>query len=1132
MVQSAHLERNHQVSRLVLGANAPLEFQVELADPQTVILHLPGSRLDTPLPPTAGDPVISAIRLRPEPGGVALEIRTRSPGVTVLPLYQAAARRLTLELGGAATLEKTVSPPPARPKQVAPPPPKPAPKAVSRAPAPVRPGGPPPAVAGIHLGAHPGFTRLVLQADRTVFPTLERRGHALILRLARGMLLPGVKPPAPAGVVEKIEIVRRSPLELRIQLARPLAGHRLFGLEGDNTAVLDLRPAAARPVRAAARAARVTKAIPPAEKPAAPLAPGAGPKQPDTRMLTRDLGNLEPNRLPPGPRPPAPGPKAQKQAPPGPEEPALVSRARVDKKRARGVIPLPPATTQAPEPAPVKQAKVPSTPDRPLSARTAAPAAKPAPEKAASRRRPSPPPLDLALVSRARVARERPLARGKIPPVPPPSPLAHPRGKIPLPRDTGPPSGPQEVIARIKQAKQAATPASGPPPVDLPNAPAAQTGTAPRRFPQAARLGPLGRREAEGRTVFERAQELLDRRRYQQAYRAFESFLKRFPKHPLAAEATFRAADAFFYLHERNILPVYPEVMEKYQRAVDLYPKSDQVPWAFLQMGKAAMLAQEPFRAQGYFQLVIEDYPKSEYVPLAMVSRARTYVAEGKWVKALEEFRAVSERFPDSRFRKDADWGQAQALFGLARYYRASLLLKDMDRRYPKLRLQEPELLYYIGEAEFQMKNYAQARAYFLWALNLMPDIRDNDIILTRVGDTYQFEKAYAAAKVIYNQVVKLFPGTDGALVARIRLAESPQKDKDNPWDIFQVAPTTTAYETYREIAREYPNRPVGELARLKLAVYYYKKKKYYRTIKSLEELLRVHPRTNFKPEIEYTMNLAVLGLLDNLRAQGDALGLMDTYLRYRALLTRPNSNKILTMLAWAYERTGLSGRAARLYQVLISRGLDKPALYLGLASNLMQDRRYQEVVKALDPKVIAKFKGADAVEAQSMRGRALARLGRCQEASQVLGRLLGETSEYPWAARDYFTLGRCQSRLGNYKRALAAFSMAQDLMPDDAKPLQRYLLHMEAGWAARKAGQARKALQHFETARSLAQGKSDQAQALYEVAQSLRRLKRHHQVARSFQELAKMQVSPWSQMAQRHLADMKLAPELAQVGK
>ncbi len=1114
-MQSARLERNHQVSRLVLGADAPLDFQVELADPRTVILHLPGSRLDTPLPPTAGDPVIASIQVRPQPGGVALEIRTRAPGVTVLPLYQAAARRLTLELGGPATLEKTVSPDRARPKpapKLAPKPaPKPAPEPAPQAAAPARarPGGPPPAVAGIRLGTHPGFTRLVLQADRIVFPSLEQRGRVLVLRLKRGLLLPGVKPPAPAGVVKALEIVKRSPLELRIQLARPLSGHRLFGLEGDSTAVLDLRPAS-------------TRETPPPPR-AAPLAPGAAPRQPDTQMLTRDLGSLEPNRLQqpaPAPSPPAPAPKVQQPAPP-----ALVSRARVHEKRARGVIPPPPPTTGAPGPAPVKEARSKAEPP--------APAKRPAPPGPPPRRRPAPVSLDLPLVSRARVARERPLARGKIPPVPPPSPLAHPRGKMPLPKDTGPPASPQEVIARIEKAQQEASRATGPASVELPKAPAGrQAGAAPRRFPQATRLGPLGRKEAEGRAVFERAKELLDRRRYQQAYLAFESFLKRFPKHPLAAEATFRAADAFFYLHERDILPVYPEVMEKYQRAVDLYPKSDQVPWAFLQMGKAAMLAQEPFRAQGYFQLVIEDYPKSEYVPLAMVSRARTYVAEGKWVRALEEFRAVSERFPDSRFRKDADWGQAQALFGLARYYRASLLLKDMDRRYPKLRLQEPELLYYIGEAEFQMKNYAQARSYFLWALNLMPDIRDNDIILTRVGDTYQFEKAYTAARVIYNQVVKLFPGTDGALVARIRLAESPQKDKNNPWDIFQVAPTTTAYETYREIAREYPNRPVGELAQLKLAVYYYKKKKYYRTIKALEELLRLHPRTNFKPEIEYTMNLAVLGLLDNLRAQGDALGLMDTYLRYRALLTRPNSNKILTMLAWAYERTGLSGRAAKLYQVLISRGLDKPAIYLGLASNLMQDRRWQEVVQALDPKVIAKFKGADAVEAQSMRGRALARLGRCRQASRVLSRLLGQTSEYPWAARDYFALGRCQSRLGNYKRALAAFSMAQDLMPDDTNPLQRYLLHMEAGWAARKAGRPRQALQHFQTASTLARGKSDQAQALYEVAQSLRRLKRYRQVARSFQKLAKMQVSPWSQMAQRHLADMKLAPELAQVGK
>jgi tetratricopeptide (TPR) repeat protein len=120
-----------------------------------------------------------------------------------------------------------------------------------------------------------------------------------------------------------------------------------------------------------------------------------------------------------------------------------------------------------------------------------------------------------------------------------------------------------------------------------------------------------------------------------------------------------------------------------------------------------------------------------------------------------------------------------------------------------------------------------------------MPDIRDNDIILTRVGDSYQFEGAFKAAKVIYNQVVKLFPDTDGGLVARIRLAESPSKDKDHPWDIFQVAPTTDALKTYNEILTKYPTRPVAELAQLKLGVFYYKKGDYPKALAILEQLLQ-----------------------------------------------------------------------------------------------------------------------------------------------------------------------------------------------------------------------------------------------------------------------------------------------------
>ncbi len=1102
------LDRNHQVSRLVLKADAPLAFQVELKDPSTVVLHLPGSRIGASLPKTDADPLVASLAQEPDGAGVALVVRTRAPGVTVLPLYEARSRRLTLELGGNPVLQEQVPAEPKTGKAAAeggkPPASDAAPGPESRAPAPPKPQGPPPVVTGVRVGSHQQFSRLVLDGDAAMSARVEPDGAKLVLRLARGRLRPNAHIDRGDGRITGLKVLSTGPLALELSLARPLAGQKLFTLNQATQVVLDVRllPPGAKP-----------KTPPPAARPEAQHevgsnkpAPGpAGVSQPPSApaQAKADQAGQE---QPPATRPAeaaAAAPKAAAQVRPAPEprhQPRQVAAAYTDRRRpqqASGALP-------PPGPAPAAQA----SPGEAGGERLPAPTARAAAE------------LPFA-VPAAVHRRNRALATGGMPPVAPPPALARPRTAPYLSTPATPPPSTEAVIARIKKYRQ------------QPGRPGAAPGRAgpPVRPPQGALLGKAARLDQKVRALFERAKLALDQRQYAQALSGFERLLKQYPKHPLAGEATFRAADAYFYLHQRDLWRFYEEVQYRYQQAIDLYPDSDQVPWGFLMLGKAAALAGEPYKAIGYFQLVIEDYPKSEYVPLAMVNRGRAWLAEEKWNLALEEFRDVARKFPQSRFRKDADWGQAQALFGMARYQRASLLLKDMDRRYPELRLTEPELLYYIGEAEFQLKRYSAARRYFLWALNIMPGMADADIILTRVGDTYQFEKSYAAAKDVYRQVIKLFPETDGALVAQIRLAESPQKDEQHAWDIFQVKATTDALKVYREIREKYPDRQVAQLAQLKLAVYYYKTKKYPQALGTLEKLIRTHPRTPFAAEARYTMNLAAMGLLSQLRAENKPLALMDAYLRNRALITRPNSNQVLTLLAWAYERTGLNGRAAKLYQVLVERALGDPVYSLDLARNLMVERRYDGVVDALDKDVLAGLKPEQRVEAQSLLGRALSAMGLHKKAVSVLQPLLAEHPKPPGSARAYLALGHSLAKKGQISPALKALDQA-DAMFDPGQKLERYLAAMEAGFAAAAGGMPARSTGYFKKAVGLASDAATRAQAMYELARGLGAAGKPGPAVDTYKKLAALKVAPWSGMAERHLADIQLAPRLAQVGK
>lgn len=1106
------ISRNQSVTQLWMDSNAALKYQVELSDPQTVVVHLTGVHLGAPVPkPQADDPTVAGLEVRTEPGGLALVVRTKAPGVTVLPFYEAATRRLTLELGGAPSMAVELKTPPAPAPQAAKPEPTPAKKPVVPAPAkplavepkpapttvaapaapsapaakptppttlaakqpapgpakPPKPSGPAPTIKSVRLGTHSEYTRLVLEGDGVLDGTFKWKGDRALLSLKRGKLAKGASLAARDKRVKRLRPKASDPLAIRISLASPVIWHRMFRLNGGRKLVLDLMLSASAP-KAPKQTASAQVATAKAASPATAAPKATQAAAPTTTATTRAASpTTTPTTL--------------------------------------AVVSVPPTTLAIVRPAPT------------IAPTTTATLA------AVTTTRPT-----MSISSPARRTPGKPyMASGVIPPVGPPEPLARVRGRSGDmvhgtigPLQGTPPTTAQVMdrVVRAQQQGQGVVRGSMPPPED-------------RRPPQAVKLGPDAKQSRVAENIFKRSGAALERRKYKTALMGFSYLLDNYPGHSQAGEAYFRRADAFYHLHQRDMLEHFDQVMKFYQQAITNSPDSNQVPWALLMMGKASMLNEEPFRAMGYFKLVADDYPKSEYLPLALDNMARAHLRQSKPVEALSLFREVIKKYPDSRYRNDAEWGTVQALFALGRYKRAAGVLQEMLARKPDAYLDNPELLYYLGEAEFQQRNYAEARRYYLWALNIRPDMADADIMLTRVGDTYAFDKKPKAAREIYHQVMDAFPGQDGALVAQMRLAEEPQKPQPGqPGDTFGVRPTSRAKNAYLEIIDEYPERQVAQLAAVKLGVWYYKMGRFEQSLETLATLLREHSTTVYTNQVRYTQGLSVRGLLKGLRKRNKPLELMDAFLRHRSLITKPNSNEVLDILAWAYDRAGLTTRAAKLYRVLVSRDLGRPEYNLALARNLMAARDYNGVVGTLSGPTPAKLTGAGREKAASLKGRALVHLGKYAEAIKLLEPLAKKSKA---AAEDYEAYGTALGRLGKHAQALAALDKALKLMTaGKASALARYLVTMQVGSTAKKAGRLKRAVTAFEQAAKLAAKGQDKAAALYELAQVLRKQGQHEQVAKTFKQLKEMGVSPWSQMAERHLADMALAPRLAAVGK
>lgn len=1078
-ITTLDLRPGPEATFLVLQGDAPFKFQLDLAGPQDIEISLPSSSLRADLPTPGANSLVSSIRQSNSGGNLILRVRTSRPGVTILPMYDAATRRLSIELGGQPG--EVVDLPQATPQTVRPttgvsaakvPVDQAAEAQVTATPQPPRQNElmpaqekPVPNIKAIRVANKPSYTRVVVQGDAPVEAQYEQEGRIGWLRLERGGLISGAVFDETEKRIRSIGVIRRKPLLLRIEFDDPPQRHRLFYAIGGRAAVLDVDMGAQEMAAAEADSHRLTPRQE-QEQPQASVARGA--------ISWPDQGETA-------------GPVAVATMP---------TPEREEAQATAETAPVAPKPTATPRP----------------SQRFA--------ERAAQLVNQTPVYSVVARVNN----REPYVARGAIPSVHTPPVLAHPRTPSPAATAQATPQSPEQIIDIVRQARE--------------NARSLQEAAPPTPTLSPEEMAKQQETEQKNQLIanlMRRGNSALEGREYNQAYITFEEVFKRFPESPEAAEAAYRLADAFYYLHERDMPMVFNEVMYNYQRAIDIFPDSDQVPWALLMMGRASMLAEEPFRGMGYFEIVIQDYPKSEYVPLAMVDRGRSYERQGKFGLAIDQYKQVLDKYPDSRYRVDAQWGLAQGYFGQARYRAAADVLMAMAKENPQMYLSDPELLYYIGEAEFQLGNYEKARYYFLWALNIRPDMRDGDIIMTRVGDSYGYQGHHRAAREIYAQVLDVYPDTDGAIVSRIRLAESPEKDTEHPWDIFQVKADVDAYRTYKEISDKYTNREVGQMAKVKLAVYFYKKKRFAKAIDILEKLLQLHPNTSYGAEVDYTLNLAVIGYLEELKSQGKPLELMDAYLRNRVLLKRPNSNEMLLLLAWAYGKANLYDRAAGLYRVLAGRGVVDPNVWLAWAVNLYKNGEYGEAAETLSETDFPALSPEDQIIAKSLYGKALARTGEHEKSAKVLTNLLKKSPNHNGAAGDYRALGQSLVQLKRYKEALTAFERANSLLEQqsgEAAQLERFMVAMDSGAAARLLGDKKRSILQYATAEGLALSADDKAQARYELAKAYQRDKQTKPMVQVLKDLVEMQKKPWSDMAKGLLDGLDLSKRMVEIGK
>ena len=88
--------------------------------------------------------------------------------------------------------------------------------------------------------------------------------------------------------------------------------------------------------------------------------------------------------------------------------------------------------------------------------------------------------------------------------------------------------------------------------------------------------------------------------------------------------------------------------------------------------------------------------------------------------------------------------------------------------------------------------------------------------------------------------------------------------------------------------------------------------------------------------------------------------------------------------------------------------------------------------------------------------------------------------------SRDNFKLGKAYARLGDYGKSLACLDKAAKQFALDPAPrtmVYRFLVNMEAGQVALKAGKSAKAMDYYREASKRSTSRGERSQALYSLA-------------------------------------------------
>jgi len=559
--------------------------------------------------------------------------------------------------------------------------------------------------------------------------------------------------------------------------------------------------------------------------------------------------------------------------------------------------------------------------------------------------------------------------------------------------------------------------------------------------------------------LYNKALRAMPRGKPRQAAQALWTLLQQHLDSPLAEQASFLLADAYFAMFSKGAIKSPLPAIEAYRNAIDLYPRSQDVPWARFQIARGNTKMKLYYEASALYRIGIESGLPETWLSWYTVGLGKVLLKTNRLEEAKDKFTEVLSMAPGGDPEKEALFGLCESYCLLGDMNSAEDAYEEAILHWPCGVVGHPRILFIFGHHYLTKAEYEDAVSFLLKLYNLYPERPFSGFVMVYLGDTYRYQGRLSLAGRLYEEAVRSFPSDDTAhQIARFRLADMAYLSQASSFTFGKVGPELFAY---RDITSAVDSAFIGQYAQFRYSLGLYSHAGTMTALDELEAFIDRYPDSPLRADIFKALRDIFHQLIQCWYDATDLLTVAIFYERHRRyFLMPPLDMRMIDLIAESYQRLGLYDLSLDVYKHSVSEGgaqleIESFAFREVHAKLILEE--YEDVTELGDIFLKRFHRSEKCAQVKVFIGDAYYNLKAFPEAVSYYKQALEQAPEMEGPARICYRKGNAHRALKEYGPAISAYEKAieaatrdhfvvDDLYVIEESIYQKAFTHYDAG--------------------------------------------------------------------------------------